>query len=536
MRQHGTRGSRASTSGRVPRLTAIGAVVAATAATAMVSVAIPAAAAGEIQGAGVAGAIPDSYLVQLRDDVVSAANVSATAGSIAVRYGGQVGHTYRHALRGFAVTMPAAAARRLAADPAVARVVQNAEVRAVGTQPNPPSWGLDRVDQRDLPLNAGYTYPNTAPNVTAYIIDTGIRTTHVDFGGRAVWGTNTTGDGNDTDCNGHGTHVAGTVGGVSYGVAKSVSLVAVKVLNCGGSGTWEGVAAGIDWVTGQHAAGAPAVANMSLGGAANALVDTAVRNSIADGVTYAVAAGNSNADACGFSPARVAEAITVNASDIGDNRAGFSNYGTCTDIFAPGVNITSAWSTGDNATNTISGTSMASPHVAGGAALILSGTPSATPAQVASTMLAAATPNKIVNPGPGSPNRLLFVGGSTPPPTLVMLTRYYYPGRDHLSTTGTAGPGYQLEGHLGRLNTSAVAGTHPLYLCRAGAYDTFTSRASNCEGQVVLGLLGHAYSSPPAIPNAPVYRCIIPSNGEHFDSPAANCEGQISEGVLGYLV
>ena len=233
----------------------------------------------------------------------------------------------------------------------------------------------------------------------------------------ALWGTNTTGDGNNTDCNGHGTHVAGTVGGSQYGMAKQVRLMAVKVLNCAGSGTFSGVAAGIDWVTGNHAAGAPAVANMSLGAAgSDAATENAVRNSIADGVTYAIASGNDNANACNYTPARVSEAITVNASTNTDARASFSNFGTCTDIFAPGQNITSAWNTSDTATNTISGTSMATPHVTGAAALILGVTPSLTPAQVWSEMSANATLNKITNPGTGSPNRLLFVGAGSPPP------------------------------------------------------------------------------------------------------------------------
>ncbi|MGH3734268.1 MAG: S8 family serine peptidase [Micromonosporaceae bacterium] len=370
--------------------------------------ATPAHASGEIRGAGAQDAIAGSYIVVLED--------GANTSSVAKRYRGTVTHTYKAALKGYAARMSESDARRAAADPAVAYVEQNRVVKAVGTQSPVPSWGLDRIDQRDLPLDNSYTYPNTATNVTAYIIDTGIRTSHSDFGGRAVWGTNTV-DSNNTDCNGHGTHVAGTVGGTSHGVAKGVRLVAVKVLNCQGSGTLAGVTGGIDWVTSNHTSGL-AVANMSLGASGtNSTMENAVRNSIADGVTYAIASGNSNSNACNFTPARTPEAITVNSTDRNDARSSFSNYGTCTDIFAPGRDITSTWNTSDSATNTISGTSMATPHVAGGAALYLSANPSASPAAVQTALKNNATKNKVTNPGSGSPNNLLFVGtGSEPPP------------------------------------------------------------------------------------------------------------------------
>ena len=366
------------------------------------------AAAVEILGTNNPTAIKDSYIVVFKESDASAQRVDELTNRLAARHDLKVNYTYRHALRGFAGTFSERVARRLAADPAVAYVEQNGEVRITGTQTNPPSWGLDRIDQRNLPLDNRYIYPNTANNVTAYIIDTGIRTTHNDFGGRAVWGTNTVG-GSNTDCHGHGTHVAGTVGGNAYGVAKQVRLIAVKVLDCAGSGSFAAVAAGVDWVTSHHTSG-PAVANMSLGGSgSNTTLENAVRRSIADGIVYSIASGNSNANACNFTPARVTEAITVNASDSNDARASFSNYGSCTDIFAPGVGITSAWHTSDSATNTISGTSMAAPHVAGGAALILSGNPNLTPAQVADILFRNATLSKITNPGSGSPNRLLFV-------------------------------------------------------------------------------------------------------------------------------
>ncbi|GAA3462214.1 S8 family serine peptidase [Saccharothrix longispora] len=389
------------------RLAGAGAIVAATAAL----VAAPAQAAeASIRDAGGPDAVAGSYIVVLKDGRAFTSEVD-----------GEVTHRYSAALNGFAARMSEAAAKRLAADPAVDYVTPDRHVRLLADQPNPPSWGLDRVDQRDLPLDANYRYATTAANVHAYIVDTGIRTTHQDFGGRATFDANTTGDGNDTDCNGHGTHVAGTVGGAAHGVAKGVRLHGVKVLSCSGSGTIAGVVAGVDWVTAN--AVKPAVANMSLGGGANDALDAAVRNSIASGVSYAVASGNSNANACSYSPARVAEAITVNASDSGDGRATFSNWGTCTDLFAPGVGITSAWSTGDSATNTISGTSMASPHAAGAAALHLAANPGATPQQVRDALVSAATPNKVANPGTGSPNLLLFTGSSTPQPSNDTLLR-----------------------------------------------------------------------------------------------------------------
>ncbi|GLZ31575.1 hypothetical protein Lesp02_37630 [Lentzea sp. NBRC 105346] len=369
---------------------------------------------GTILGADRADRVQDSYIVGLNEVSVSRAAAPQTSRDLASKYGGQVQEVWQHALNGFHAKMSAQQAARLAADPRVAWVQQDGIVKINGVQPNPPSWGLDRVDQRDLPLDNSYTYDTTASNVHAYIIDTGVRTTHQTFGGRASWGTNTTGDGNNSDCHGHGTHVAGTVGGAEYGLAKEVKIVAVKVLNCQGSGTSAGVVAGINWVT-QNAI-KPAVANMSLGGGVDTALDTAVNNSIASGVTYAIASGNSNADACNFSPARVANAITVNATQNNDARASFSNFGTCTDIFAPGVNITSSWGTGDTATNTISGTSMATPHVAGAAALYLAANPSAAPAAVQTALINASTPNKVTSPGTGSPNRLLYsrFGGGQP--------------------------------------------------------------------------------------------------------------------------
>ncbi|MEV6394811.1 S8 family peptidase [Streptomyces sp. NPDC051907] len=354
---------------------------------------------GDLRLAPTATAVQNSWIVVLKDGSTRAADLGVTPK-----------HTYRSVLQGFSTSMSKSRAAALAADPRVAYVEQNATVRVSETQPN-ATWGIDRVDQRSLPLSKTYKYSTSASNVNAYIIDTGIRTSHSEFGGRASVGTDTVGGGqNGQDCQGHGTHVAGTVGGKTYGVAKGAKLIAVRVLDCNGSGTTAGVIAGVDWVTAN--ARKPAVANMSLGGGANASLDNAVKKSIASGVSYSVAAGNGNflglpQNACSSSPARVPEAITVGATDSTDRRASFSNFGTCLDLFAPGVNVTSAWKDGNTATNTISGTSMAAPHTAGVAALYLSANPTATPAQVRNALVNNATPGKVLDPRAGSPNRLL---------------------------------------------------------------------------------------------------------------------------------
>ncbi|MFJ3633048.1 S8 family peptidase [Streptomyces sp. NPDC090112] len=370
---------------------------------------------GVIENAGAAGTISGSYIVTLKD---SAARSTADSGkAVAKRYGAQIDRTYSAALNGYSVKVSEAQAKKLAADPAVSSVVQDRVFTVDATQPNPPSWGLDRIDQRALPLNQSYTYPDKAgEGVTAYIIDTGVRITHQDFGGRASYGFDAIDNDNTAqDGHGHGTHVAGTVAGNAYGVAKKARIVGVRVLDNNGSGTTAQVVAGIDWVT--RNAVKPAVANMSLGGSADSALDTAVRNSIASGITYGLAAGNESTNASTKSPARVAEGITVGATTNTDAKASYSNYGAVLDIFAPGSSITSAWATGDTATNTISGTSMATPHVVGAAALYLSQNTSSTPAQVRDALVAAATPNVVTSPGTGSPNLLLNVGeGGTVPP------------------------------------------------------------------------------------------------------------------------
>jgi subtilisin family serine protease len=406
--------------GRRRVLALTGAAFAAALAAAMVG--SPASAAeGTILGADAPNAVAGSYIVVLKGNSVSAQAVDSTARSLASKHGGQIAATYNSALRGFSAKMSDADARRLAADPSVAYVQQDMIMSIVDTQSPVPSWGLDRIDQRALPLNNSYTYPTTAGSgVTVYVIDTGVLISHQDFGGRASHGRDTVSEDNDaTDCHGHGTHVAGTAAGTSFGVAKRASIVGVRVLGCTGSGTTTDIVQGIDWVTANSPG--PAVANMSLGGGVNTALDNAVANSIASGVTYAIAAGNSNINACNFSPARTPTAITLGATGQNDARASFSNFGTCLDLFAPGVNITSAWFSSNTATNTISGTSMASPHAAGVAALILGANTSFSPQQVRDRMVADATTGVVTSAGTGSPNLLLFVnnGGQQPPGTVV---------------------------------------------------------------------------------------------------------------------
>ncbi|MDP2207795.1 MAG: S8 family serine peptidase [Bacteroidota bacterium] len=363
--------------------------------------------------------IPDSYIVVFKDDVT---NVSEKAEQLANQIGGKVKYIYSSALRGFSINVQEQAIKGLINNPNIAYIEEDQIVSISVTQTN-ATWGIDRVDQRDLPLSTTYNYDQTGSGIDVYVIDTGIRLDHVEFGGRAVTGYDAiTSGGTANDGNGHGTHVAGTVGGTTYGIAKGVRLYAVRVLDNSGNGTTAGVIAGIDWVTSHHTTN-PAVANMSLGGGASTSIDDAVKRSIADGVTYVVAAGNSYANACNYSPARVPEAITVGSTTRTDGFSSFSNYGSCVDILAPGTDITSAWYTSSTATSTISGTSMASPHVAGAAALYLKTNTSASPATVANALISNATLNKITSVPTGTPNRLLytiFTTATVPPvPTLL---------------------------------------------------------------------------------------------------------------------
>jgi subtilisin family serine protease len=355
-----------------------------------------------------ANKIKNSYIVVLDDSVVGEKGFYSIApyiaSDMAANYRGNIKHIYQNAINGFAAEMSEEDAQNLSEDFRVKFVEEDAVMTADATQTNPP-WGLDRIDQRNLPLSASYTYNFTGAGVRVYVIDTGIRTTHTQFGGRASNVFDAFG-GSGADCNGHGTHVSGTVGGSTYGVAKSSLLRGVRVLDCNGSGATSGVIAGVDWVRVNHIN--PAVANMSLGGGVSTALDTAVNNLANSGVPIAVAAGNSNANACNSSPARAANAITVGSTTTTDARSSFSNFGTCLDLFAPGSGILSAWFSSNTATATLSGTSMASPHVAGVAALYKQANPNASSTTVRDAIVNNATTNKVTNAGTGSPNRLLY--------------------------------------------------------------------------------------------------------------------------------
>ena len=426
--------------------------------------------------------IEGSFIVVLKEDA-NPRSVAAIAG-VSPRF------VYTAALTGFAATLNHGQLTALRHNPNVAYIEQDARV-SISTTQTGATWGLDRIDQRYLPLNGTYTYTPTGAGVRAYVLDTGILTAHTQFGGRASVGYDTYG-GNGQDCNGHGTHVSGTLGGITYGVAKSVSLIAVRVLDCYGSGSWAGVIAGVDWVAANHVK--PAVANMSLGGAGNASLDAAIANLSNAGVTVVVAAGNSNADACGYSPARAPSAVTVGATTTSDARASFSNWGTCLDIFAPGENITSAWAPfnppyepdppgcptcplpnvvatnvgiATTGTNTISGTSMASPHVAGVAALYLQGNPTATSATVTSAIINNATTGVVSGAGTGSPNRLLYSIFSGPPPVGASIT-----GPTSISSAGT---------YTWQANASGGDGTYAYsweYRVQGGAWSAVGSGSS----------------------------------------------------------
>ncbi|NBR00638.1 MAG: S8 family peptidase [Actinobacteria bacterium] len=360
------------------------------------------------QSTGVSQPIKGRYIVQFKESV---GRPGLTADELVRGARGQLHFTYTTAFKGFAATLSDAAVAALRRNPNVLSIEQDSTVYIEATQ-TPATWGLDRIDQRSLPLSNTFSYNEAIPGIYAFIVDTGILANHSEFTGRVQVGLAydaITSGGSASDCNGHGTHVAATVGGATYGVAKKVLLVPVKVLDCAGSGSISGVIAGIDYVV--KSGLRPALANMSLGGGASSALDAAVANAVSQGVTVVVAAGNSNRDACNHSPARVASAITVGATDSSDSRASYSNFGKCLDLFAPGSSITSAWYTATNAIATLSGTSMASPHVAGVAALVI-GSGIASPSAVVAEIKKNATSNKVGSAGRGSPNLLLY----SPPP------------------------------------------------------------------------------------------------------------------------
>ncbi|MFJ6778895.1 S8 family serine peptidase [Streptomyces yangpuensis] len=357
---------------------------------------------GTVHGLGAPGSVDGSFVVIL--------DASANKEDLAKKYGGKLERSYGSKVNGFSASgLSEKEAKRLAADPAVGTVVQNKRFTINETQEKPPSWGLDRIDQAATAGDQKYTYPDGGgEGVTAYVIDTGVRITHKDFGGRATSGFDAIdNDESADDGNGHGTHVAGTIAGTAHGVAKKAKIVAVRVLDDNGSGTTEQVVAGIDWVTQNHSG--PSVANMSLGGGVDQALDAAVKRAIDAGVSFAVAAGNESSDAGQGSPSRVPEALTVASSTEDDQQSDFSNFGSVVDLYAPGSEITSAWNDSDTGVKTISGTSMASPHVAGAAALYLAAHPSATPADTAAALTGAATKGAIKNPSSGTANKLLKI-------------------------------------------------------------------------------------------------------------------------------
>jgi len=370
---------------------------------------------------GIASAAQDdtegTYIIVLK----SANDIEGKEKQIA-QMGGRTEKRFTNAINGLTVKIKHKDADLLRTEPNVLSVELDQPMFALDTQTPTPSWGLDRIDQRALSLNNSFTASAYGAGVDVYVVDTGVSTTHTDFSGRLRSGFSAIKDDQGSnDCDGHGTHVAGTAAGTTYGVAKAASIIPVRVLDCAGTGSNSGVIAGLDWMIAHHTAGVAAVANMSLGGGASLALDTAVQNAINDGVVMAVAAGNSSANACNYSPARAANAITVGATERTDVRASYSNFGSCLDIFAPGTSITSAWINSSTAINTISGTSMASPHVAGVAAALLSANPTLSPAEISSILRSSATPNVVSSAGTGSPNYLLYLdptGGAivTPPP------------------------------------------------------------------------------------------------------------------------
>jgi len=466
-----------------------------------------------------------SYIVVLKGP-----NGSSSIEADISRAGGRTERRFTHVLNGLSVRIKNSEVARLRNNPNVLSVEPDQQMFAVDTQSPTPSWGLDRIDQRSLPLNSTFTATAQGSGVDTYIVDTGIYASHTEFTGRLAAGFSSIADSNGTnDCNGHGTHVAGTTAGTTYGIAKSATLIPVRVLDCSGSGSNSGVIAGLDWIVAHHISGKAAVVNMSLGGGASTALDTAVQNVINDGIVMVVAAGNSNVDACNTSPARATNALTVGATgqysagETTDSRSSYSNYGPCLDIFAPGSRITSSWIGGSAAINTISGTSMAAPHVAGVAAVLFGRYPSSTASQIASMLLISATPNVVIGPGTGSPNYLLYLDplGGTPSgpdavtpvapsaPTAITIT----PSSGSLSikfTAGSAGTSpitnykYSLDGGVTWLTRSPASTLSPIVVSGLtnGSTYSVSIRAISTAGDGIASTLVNA--TIPSAPSAPL--------------------------------
>jgi subtilisin family serine protease len=472
----------------------------------------------------------DSWIVRLRPGV----DAGPVGQALARQEGGSVGRVYRHAINGFTFRGSAGAAQALGRSPLVASVEPNAEVRLEDTQTG-ATWGIDRIDQRTLPLSGSYTYQRTGAGVTAYVIDSGIRTSHQEFGGRASLGIDLVNDGQQ-DCNGHGTHVAGTIGGATYGVAKAVSLVSVRVFGCSGNTTWDIIIAGIDWIIANHTSG-PAVANMSLSGGVNSAIDAATNALINDGVATSVAAGNGNilgwqANACNYSPARVAAAMTVSATDNTDRKASWANFGDCVDWFAPGVAITSASNGSDTGTALYSGTSMASPHAAGVAALYLEANPGASPGAVRDAIFANTTKDAVTSSSTSN-NDLLYTGfisgGGSPEPapaapsgltaTAVSASRIDLAWTDN----ATSELGFRIERATGGGAFTEIATVGPNV---TGYSNTGLTASTTFDYRVrAYGSGGDsAYSDPASattLPPPPVPTCVAPLILTHSDTNAS---------------